>query len=117
VTFPDRRPRDTPAVSLDAPGPGAGPPFLRLNAWLYRAEMAVAAAALLVILFGWRLLVVRDLNAPLAVFWIVWPDLGAFLPIGIASRGGRAWPRWVLRCTMRCTPFSSGLPCSSSGAF
>jgi hypothetical protein len=56
--------------------------------------MAVAAAALLVILFGWRLLVVRDLNAPLAVFWIVWPDLGAFLPIGIASRGGRAWPRW-----------------------
>jgi hypothetical protein len=80
--------------SEDAPSAAAGPSFARLNSWPYRAEMGISTVAPLAILFYWRALVVRDLNVPLTVFWIVWPDLGAFVPIVLASRGGRSWPSW-----------------------
>ncbi|HEY6237619.1 MAG TPA: hypothetical protein VIZ68_00340 [Thermoplasmata archaeon] len=82
------------SVSTDAPRPPWGPGFLRLTAWPYRAEMAVATIVLFLMVFYWRGLVVGDLNVPLAIGWVVFPDVAAFLPIGISSRGGRRWPTW-----------------------
>jgi hypothetical protein len=84
-------------VSQDAQNPPWGPGFLRLNSWLYRAEYAVATSAILFLLFGWRWFIVHDLPWPslvLTVFWAIWPDLAAFLPIGLASKGSRGWPSW-----------------------
>jgi hypothetical protein len=83
--------------SGDAPAPPWGPGFVRLNSWLYRAEYAAATLAIVVLLFGWRWLILREFPWPgflFTVFWAVWPDLAAFLPIGLASRGSREWPTW-----------------------
>jgi hypothetical protein len=84
-------------ASADAKAPPWGPGFLRLNSAWYRAEYAAATVAILVIVFGWRWLLLHDLSGPqllLTVFWAVWPDLLAFVPIGIASRGAKGWPSW-----------------------
>ena len=81
----------------DARAPPWGPGFLRLNSWVYRVEYAVATITILVLLLGWRWIILNDLPWPsllLVVFWAIWPDLAAFVPIGIASRGSRDWPRW-----------------------
>jgi len=56
--------------------------------------MLLLTIAILLILFYWRLFMVKDLNVYLTVFWIVWPDLGSFIPIGLAASGGKDWPRW-----------------------
>ena len=83
--------------SGDARAPPWGPGFLRLNSWVYRAEYAVATIAILVLLFGWRWLILDALpwtSLALVAFWAIWPDLAAFVPIGIASRGSRDWPSW-----------------------
>lgn len=84
------------AESHDAPRPPGGPPFLRLNSWVYRVEMAAAAVAVLVALFYWRWATVGDLNVALTVFWLVWPDLLPFVPIVAVAlaRGSREWPPW-----------------------
>ena len=71
-----------------------GPGFLRPDAWPYRVEMAIATVSLLIVLFYWRLFAVGDLNVGLTVFWILWPDLAAFIPIGIAMRNRKEWPAW-----------------------
>jgi hypothetical protein len=60
----------------------------------YRIEMALATLAVLAILFYWRLLVVGTLDVAATVFWLLWPDLAAFVPLGLASRGGSPWPSW-----------------------
>jgi hypothetical protein len=85
-------------VSQDAPAPPWGPGFLRLNSALYRAEYAALTVAILVLIFGWRGLVLHDLPWTVVLqvaFWAVWPDLAAFVPIGVASQGGRRWPSWA----------------------
>jgi hypothetical protein len=49
------------------------------------------------LLFGWRLLILKDfslLAIGLTLFWFIWPDVAAFVPIGFAMRGRRQWPRW-----------------------
>jgi hypothetical protein len=56
--------------------------------------MAAATVTILVVLFYWRLLVARDLDVVLTLFWFAWPDIGAFLPIGLAMRRTRSWPAW-----------------------
>jgi hypothetical protein len=56
--------------------------------------MAALTVVLFAILFYWRLLRVRDLDLVWTVFWFLWPDIAAFLPIGVASRGTGTWPRW-----------------------
>ena len=81
-------------VSEDAKPPRNGPGFLRLNSIAYRLEMLLITITLLVVLFYWRLFVVKDLNLSVTVFWVVFPDLGSFIPIGLAVRGGKEWPRW-----------------------
>lgn len=80
----------------DLPPQRWGPQFLRLASWPYRAEYAVASVAILVLLFGGRLGLGLPFNwsfVGLVAFWFVWPDLAAFIPIGVAGRSGR-WPRW-----------------------
>jgi hypothetical protein len=81
-------------VSEDAKPPRAGPGFLRLNSIAYRLEMLLITIVLLAILFYWRLFVVKDLNLLGTVFWIIFPDLASFIPIGLAMRGAKEWPRW-----------------------
>ena len=56
--------------------------------------MLLITIILLVVLFYWRLFVVNDLNLLTTVFWIVFPDLGSFIPIGLAMREAKEWPRW-----------------------
>jgi hypothetical protein len=83
--------------SGDARAPPWGPGFLRLNSWVYRVEYAVVTIAIVVLLFGWRWLVLHEMPWPsllLAVFWALWPDLAAFVPISLASKGSRDWPSW-----------------------
>jgi len=83
--------------SVDAPAPPWGPPFLRLTAWPYRAEWWAGLLAVLAILFGWRLAFLHALSLEdvlLIVFWAAWPDLLAFLPIGLAGSGPGRWPSW-----------------------
>lgn len=83
--------------SQDLPRPRSGPGFVRLGSWPYRLEYAVATVVILLLLVGWRLAVLHALGpteAGLSIFWFVWPDLVAFVPIGIAARSDRSWPRW-----------------------
>ena len=49
-------------VSEDGKPPRTGPAFLRLNSIAYRLEMLLITIILLVVLFYWRLFVVRDLK-------------------------------------------------------
>jgi len=81
-------------VSEDAKPPRAGPGFLRLNSMTYRLEMVLITIILLVVLFYWRLFVVKDLNLLETVFWIIFPDLASFIPIALSMRGAKEWPRW-----------------------
>ena len=78
----------------DAAAPPFGPPFLRFTSSPYRVEMAAATVVLLVMLFYWRGVRVGGLDVPLTVFWLIWPDLAAFVPIGVAARRGGPWPSW-----------------------
>src|SRR3970040_1514217 len=58
----------------------------------------MAAATLAsVALFVWRGLYVGDLDVAATVFWFLWPDLAAFVPIGAAMARGRTWPSWGSR--------------------
>jgi len=85
------------ARSSDAPAPPWGPGFLRLNSGVYRAEYAAATVAILVVLFGWRWAILREFplsSLLLTIFFAIWPDLAAFVPIGLGSRGSGAWPSW-----------------------
>jgi hypothetical protein len=73
------------------------PGFLRLDSWPYRLEYAVATVAILAILFVWRIGILHALPPAaigLTLFWMVWPDLLAFVPIGVASRASHQWPKW-----------------------
>lgn len=78
----------------EIPAPGWGPGFLNIDALPYRLEMAAAALLLFAILFAVPGLSVGGIDLLQAVFWLLWPDLLAFLPIGLASRGRREWPPW-----------------------
>jgi len=81
-------------VSEDAKPPRTGPGFLRLNSIAYRLEMLLITIILLIVLFYWRLFVVKDLNLLSTVFWIIFPDLASFIPIGLAMRRAKEWPNW-----------------------
>src|SRR5260370_40939420 len=80
-------------ISEDGKPPRNGPGFLRLNSIAYRLEMLLITIALLVVLFYWRLFVVKDLNLLVTVFWVVFPDLRPFIPLALAVRGGKESPR------------------------
>ncbi len=79
--------------SQDLPAPRGGPPFARLASWPYRAEMLLLTLVLTGFLVG-RAITVRDVDWAWTGFWFLWPDLVAFVPIGVAARGGAGWPSW-----------------------
>ena len=56
--------------------------------------MLLITIILLIVLFYWRLFIVKDLNLLSTVFWIIFPDLASFIPIGLAMRGAKEWPHW-----------------------
>src|SRR2546430_13329455 len=76
-------------VSEDAKPPRTGPAFLRLNSIAYRLEMLLITIILLVVLFYWRLFVVKDLNLLRTVFLLLFPVLAPFIPFGLSIAEGR----------------------------
>ncbi len=71
---------------------GFGPGFQDARSKLYRAEYAAVTAAILVYLI-YRWLYLGGLDWASTVFWIFFPDIVAFIPIGLSSRS-REWPAW-----------------------
>jgi hypothetical protein len=71
---------------------GFGPGFQTASSKLYRLEYTAATLAILAyLIFRW--LRMGGLDWPATVFWIVFPDLAAFIPIGLSSKG-KEWPAW-----------------------
>jgi len=73
-------------------GGGFGPGFQPSGSKLYRAEYAAATAAILAYLI-YRWLYLGGLDWPSTIAWVLFPDLVAFVPIGLSSKR-REWPRW-----------------------
>ncbi len=71
---------------------GFGPEFLEAGSRLYRAEYAAISIAIIGYL-AWRSLFLGGIDILQTVFWALFPDLTAFIPIGLASKR-REWPRW-----------------------
>jgi hypothetical protein len=71
---------------------GFGPDFQSAGSRLYRAEYAAITLAVIAYLL-WRTLYAGGMDWLQVVFWIVLPDLGAFVPIGLSSKR-REWPSW-----------------------
>jgi len=69
-----------------------GPAFQAASSRLYRLEYVVATLAILGYLV-YRWLHLGGLDWPATVFWILFPDLVAFIPIGLSSKR-REWPAW-----------------------
>ncbi len=73
--------------------PQSGPGFQGAKSRLYRAEYALITIAIIVFLV-WRYLYASGtLNILEFILWIIFPDLAAFIPIGVASKKG-VWPNW-----------------------
>jgi len=71
---------------------GFGPGFQDARSRLYRAECAAITAVILAYLI-YRWLYLGGLDWASTVFWIFFPDLVAFIPIGLSSRR-KEWPAW-----------------------
>ena len=71
---------------------GFGPDFQPSGSKLYRAEYAAATAAILAYLI-YRWLYLGGLDWLSTIFWVLFPDLIVFIPIGLSSRR-REWPEW-----------------------
>jgi len=71
---------------------GFGPEFLEAGSRLYRAEYA-AVSVVIIAYISWRGLFLGGVSILLTVFWVLFPDLMAFIPIGLASKQGQ-WPEW-----------------------
>jgi hypothetical protein len=71
---------------------GFGPGFQDARSKLYRAEYASATLVLLAYLI-YRSLYLGGLDWASTLFWIFFPDLVAFIPIGLSSRR-KEWPSW-----------------------
>jgi len=71
---------------------GFGPGFQEAGSKLYRAECAAATVAILAYLV-YRSLYLGGLDWLSTAFWILFPDLIAFIPIGLSSKR-REWPGW-----------------------
>jgi len=83
--------------SQDVPRPNWGPAFLPLGSWPYRVEYGVATIAILAVVFGWRMVVLRDFPVEDVLFFVLWfllPDIVAFVPIGLSRSPSGSWPTW-----------------------
>jgi hypothetical protein len=96
---------------------GFGPGFQDARSKLYRAEYAAATLALLAYLI-YRSLYLGGLDWASMVFWIFFPDLVAFIPIGLSSKR-KEWPSWGSYLYNTSTRFSCGAwrsPCYGSSS-
>jgi hypothetical protein len=71
---------------------GFGPEFQEAGSRLYRAEYGAISIAIIGYL-AWRGLFLGGLNLFQTVVWFLFPDLVAFVPIGLSSNR-REWPGW-----------------------
>lgn len=71
---------------------GFGPPFQESGSKLYRAEYAAASIAIVSYLV-WRTFYGGGVAWIQVVFWAVFPDLAAFIPIATSPQR-REWPSW-----------------------
>lgn len=69
-----------------------GPGFQDARSRLYRAEYAALALTVLGYLL-WRSFHGGGVDWLQVAFWVVFPDLASFLPIGLSSKR-REWPSW-----------------------
>ncbi|MCS4538746.1 MAG: hypothetical protein HYY67_07820 [Thaumarchaeota archaeon] len=78
-------------------GPRFGPDFQDVDSRLYKAEYGAITLAFIAYLI-WRGLYAGGMDLLQIVFWILFPDLMAFIPIGLSS-SRREWPSGALFCT------------------
>lgn len=71
---------------------GFGPGFQDSRSRLYRAEYATLSLAIVAYLI-WRSVYLGGIDWLVVIFWAVFPDLVAFIPIGMSSKR-REWPAW-----------------------
>jgi len=71
---------------------GFGPGFQEARSRLYRAEYAALTIAILAFLL-WMTFFGGGVDWLQTLFWVVFPDLVAFIPIGASSKR-REWPSW-----------------------
>jgi hypothetical protein len=69
-----------------------GPEFQKSDSRLYRAEYAVVSLAIIAYLI-WRAFFAGGLDVIQTIFWVLFPDLIAFIPMAFSPRR-RKWPTW-----------------------
>ena len=71
---------------------GFGPGFQGARSRLYRAEYVLISLAIFAYLI-WRSVTVGGVDWFQTLFWLVFPDIVSFVPIGATSKR-REWPPW-----------------------
>lgn len=71
---------------------GFGPDFQKTGSSLYRAEYGAISIAIIGYLV-WRGLFVGGVDVFQTIFWVLFPDLVSFIPVGLSSKR-REWPLW-----------------------
>jgi hypothetical protein len=71
---------------------GFGPGFQDARSKFFRLEYAAASIAIVGYLV-WRSLYLGGVDWLQVIFWVVFPDLASFIPIGASSKR-REWPPW-----------------------
>ena len=71
---------------------GFGPDFQEAGSRLYRAEYGAICIAIVGYLV-WRGLFAGGVDVLQTILWVLFPDLVAFIPIGVSSKR-REWPTW-----------------------
>lgn len=69
-----------------------GPGFQDATSRLYRVEYAAVTIAIIGYLI-WRAFNLGGIDWLQVAFWAAFPDLAAFIPIGLSSKR-REWPSW-----------------------
>jgi hypothetical protein len=69
-----------------------GPEFQETGSRIYLAEYGAISIAIIGY-FAWRGLYLGGINALQTILWALFPDLLAFIPIGLSSKR-REWPKW-----------------------
>jgi hypothetical protein len=71
---------------------GFGPGFQDARSKLFRLEYAAASIAIVGYLV-WRSVYLGGVDWLQVIFWVAFPDLASFIPIGASSKR-REWPPW-----------------------
>jgi hypothetical protein len=71
---------------------GFGPEFQEAGSWVYRAEYGALCVAIVGYVI-WRAFFAGGIDALQVILWAIFPDLVAFVPIGLSSKR-QEWPSW-----------------------